>query len=273
MPPKPYSSQDIATAQSKINKFGLYDAPESEFFSRFSPAYIVSNENLKREVSLTQNAHDVLTVAGSGDQALYYKMAGATHVDTFDISYCAHAIQDIKTTVIPRLTYMEYFVLLETLHTSYNVAKIPLISQMSPYLPQDTLDFINDMNSYPMFSRGVNPFLSPRLHPTRAEYKKMQLCVPAQFNFIWSDVLSLHTKLSNQYDVINLSNIFSYFGSTQIAQTIENLKPFLNVGGHIVFCGVYRTNPAAGLPDLKIKEYKMPLLWRYIQIITLQKTK
>ena len=101
----------------------------------------------------------------------------------------------------------------------------------------------------------------------------MQLCVPPKFNFIWSDVLSLHTKLSNQYDVINLSNIFSYFGSEQIAQTIANLKPFLKVGGRIVFCGVYRTNPAAGLPDLKTKEYRMAPLSRYKQIITLQKVK
>ncbi|MBP5364176.1 MAG: DUF3419 family protein [Alphaproteobacteria bacterium] len=270
---KPYSSQDIAIAKSKINRFGFYEAPESEFFARFSPAYITSNENLKREVSLTPNAHDVLTIAGSGDQALYYKMAGATHVDTFDISYCARVIQDIKTTAIHQMSYMEYFVLLETLHTSYNVAKIPLISQMSPYLPQDTLNFINDMNGYPMFSRGINPFFSPCLHPTRAEYKKMQLCVPAQFNFIWSDVLSLHTKLSSQYDVINLSNIFSYFENEQITQTIESLKPFLKVSGYIVFCGVYRINPAAGLPDLKTKEYRMAPLSRYKQIITLQKVK
>lgn len=270
---QPYSLQDIVIARSKFNRDHVYDTDENDFFSRFSPAYIVSNENLKREVMLTQNAKNVLTVAGSGDQALYYKMAGAKNVDTFDISFCAHAIQDIKTTAIGELKYPEYFVLLENLHLTCDATKIPIMSKILPLLPKDTLDFLNDMSGCSIFMRGINPFRLPRLKPTRHEYKKMQLCVPAQFNFIWSDVLSLHTKLSGQYDVINLSNIFLYFESEQIAQTIDNLKPFLKVGGHIVFCGIYRTNPAAGLPDLKIKEYKIPFLWRYAHIITLQKTK
>ena len=172
MSQKPYSLQDIAIAKSKINRFGFYEAPESEFFARFSPAYITSNENLKREVSLTPNASEVLTVAGSGDQALYYKMAGATRVDTFDISYCARVIQDIKTTAIHQMSYMEYFALLDSLHSSYYPSKIPSMSNILPCLPKETLDFINDIGSYPIFYRGTNPFLSPRLQPTIHEYKK-----------------------------------------------------------------------------------------------------
>lgn len=267
---QPYSLQDIVIARSKFNRDHVYDTDENDFFSRFSPAYIVSNENLKHEVMLTPNAKNVLTVAGSGDQALYYKMAGAKNVDTFDISFCAHAIQDIKTTAIGELKYPEYFVLLENLHLTCDATKIPIMSKILPLLPKDTLNFLNDMSGCSIFMRGINPFRLPRLRPTRREYKKMQLCVPPHFNFIWSNVSDLHIQLYDKYDVINLSNIFSYMEQEEIIQTIESLSPYLNIGGYIVYCGVFRHSSAAGLENFRACKRRMHSSW-YKEIMVLQK--
>ena len=269
----PYSLQDIDIARSKFNRDHIYDTDGNDFFSRFSPAYIVSNENLKREVMLTQNAKNVLTVAGSGDQALYYKMAGAKNVDTFDISFCAHALQDIKTTAIGKLKHTEYFVLLENLYQTGNAPKIPIMSKILPLLPKDTLDFLNDMRDCYIFRRGINPLYLPWLlfRPTRNEYKKMRLCVPPYFNFIWSNVLVLHTQLYDKYDVINLSNIFSYMEQEEKVQTIESLGPYLNIGGHIVLCDVFH-NPVPELENFRVHKRLMHLSW-YKEIMTLQKIK
>ena len=60
------------------------------------PAYTISNENQRWATQVVPNVKKVLTVAGSGDQALFYKLSGATIIDTFDITCNARAIQDIK---------------------------------------------------------------------------------------------------------------------------------------------------------------------------------
>ena len=80
-----------------------------ENFGRFSPAYTVSNEHLSEAMAvLKPKGKSVLTVAASGDQAFYYKIYGASHVDTFDISYCAKIIMNVKTAAVQNLNYSRY---------------------------------------------------------------------------------------------------------------------------------------------------------------------
>ena len=218
---------------------GTYDVVTHGPFSKYSPAYTVTNEPLRWETFLFPNPQRVLTVAGSGDQALFYKLAGAKHIDTFDVSYCAHVIQDIKTTAIRNIPHSAYKDLLFDLYQTAHATDIDRLFPLLLKLPTDTLDFVRQMDGCRIFSWGESPFgmLGSKLN--RTEYKKLQSCVPYSFNFIWSDIASLHEKLTRKYDVINLSNIINYIPSSNHADIISNLSQFLNIGGCIVFCRPY----------------------------------
>ena len=53
------------------------------------------------------------------------------------------------------------------------------------------------------------------------------------FKFIRSDVADLHGHLVEEYDVVNLSNIFDW-GSSLMESTLSKLKKHVRVGGMIV---------------------------------------
>ena len=99
-------------------KFGRMYTPHPNRSLAYSHAYVVSNEDLRYTTALTRDmGRKVLTVAGSGDQPLFYKLNGANHIDTFDVSFCAKAIMDIKTAAIRAgMGYDSYKQMLRNFH-------------------------------------------------------------------------------------------------------------------------------------------------------------
>lgn len=63
------------------------------YFSEYSPAYVVTNENLRTiKDFMPQNCNRALTVAWSGDHPLFCSLYGAKYVDTFDVTINAECI-------------------------------------------------------------------------------------------------------------------------------------------------------------------------------------
>jgi hypothetical protein len=205
-----------------------------ENFGRFSPSYTVSNEHLSEAMAvLKPKGKSVLTVAASGDQAFYYKIYGASYVDTFDISYCAQVIMNVKTAAIQNLNYSRYKAFLDSI--KYNSNDIMYASEypkISASVPDETKQFLSVMCGQKYrFGFGYNLNV-----PTAAQYKKLRARVSEPFNFIWSDVMSLSGHLTRKYDQIYLSNIFQYnYDEKTNIQLIQDLLPSLNDGGEIMF--------------------------------------
>ena len=65
------------------------------------------------------------------------------------------------------------------------------------------------------------------------EYATLQKKLTGYFNFIWSDVADLHTHLTTEYDVINLSNIFEWAPDLMLP-TLQNLRNNVRPGGYIL---------------------------------------
>ena len=267
---------NIFDAKSQY-KNGLF-VSDDNCYSKYSPAYITTNEPIRYEVSITPKLTNVLTVAGSGDQALFYKIAGAKHIDTFDISYCAHAIQDIKTTAIKNLSLLNYHRLLCNLHKTNDVTEIQEMLSILNQLSPGVRNFILELRGNYIFHNGINPFFSSDNFPDKSEYKKMRELVPQSFNFIWTDIMDLHTRLYKQYDIINLSNIFDYLTQESIVQTLKNLEKHLTIDGYfvIVCYNIFKKHPVLSkkhphddLKNFYIQEHFSGLS----KIITLQKTK
>lgn len=204
-------------------------------FSHYSPSYVLTNEDIRWVSGLTQNKGPrVLTVAASGDHPMFYAMRGATNIDTFDISFCAKVAMDIKTAAIQKLSRDEYVQLLNDMHQAQRISDVKSITELMPDIPQNSAYFIQQMGAYPIFSNGLNPSYYKETIPTDAEYAKMRENIRAPFKFIWSDIKSLHTNLTDEYDVINLSNIFEYMTPQQIHQTLAALRNHVRPGGAII---------------------------------------
>lgn len=208
----------------------------------YSHAYTVSNENLRYTTGLTRGmGRRVLTVAGSGEQPLFYTINGATQIDTFDISYCARAIMDIKTQAIRSgMPYEQYKKLLKDLHFAPSASKVSGVSEILPKIPAHSAQFVRGMDGYRIFGNGLNPEYYASEMISETEYKTLQKALRGAFKFIWSDVATLHTQLNGEYDVINLSNIFEW-SPDLIQPTLTNLRNYVRTGGYILVqtgCGM-----------------------------------
>lgn len=197
------------------------------------PAYIVSNEDLRTSVAQTPNAKRILTIAGSGDQALFYTLGGAEHIDTFDITINAHAIQDIKTTAIQNLSYPEYIKLLHDLAEHGKFSVITNNPKLFNALPAATQEIIQMPDNILHLLEHTWP--DETNIPTPSEYAKLQAKIKKPFNFILSDALDVSKKLTGKYDVINLSNIFDVIDPARTRDIIiPTLLPFLAPHGVIM---------------------------------------
>lgn len=204
-------------------------------FSSFSPAYVVTNEDLRWVSSVTKDkTKKVLTVTGSGDQALFYALNGATEIDTFDISFCAKVISDIKTSAIQKIPYKFYTKLLCDLHETKQISSVPFIKEIITNVPTDSANFLKQMDRYNIFSNGIPPDMYQDLMLTEQEFKLLQSKISKPFNFIWSDIGNIYSNLKKTYDVINLSNIFEYKQPEENIKTLENLSKYINPGGFVI---------------------------------------
>ena len=220
---KPDISQALLSYDIRTGRYA------ADNFAQYSPAYAVTNEDVREILSalkIKPNSH-ILTVAGSGDQALHYKLSGASHVDTFDITYNAKMIMDIKTTAIQNLPRSDYALLVSRCSRSNDICDIPQYQQIEQHMPTETREYIRHMRG--MFLTRGGPCYDIIYND---EYTKLQKLIAEPFNFIWTDLPELSSHLTQKYDQIYLSNILQYHAKPEyIIPLVNDLSSFLNPGG------------------------------------------
>lgn len=208
------------------------------FFDTYSAAYTVTNEDLRQSMQfMPEKCDSALVVAASGDHPLFCSLYGAKHVDTFDISYNAKCIMDVKVAALSYLTYKEYEQFLYDLYMLNNnlvpITDIPKMDVVLSKLPKIEYDYIYAMRNVSLFSRGECPTLTASL-PTFPEYCAMSKNIKQPYNFILADICKIGGKLTKSYDFVHLSNVFDYVQSfhyeTILLALIEHVRP----GGRIV---------------------------------------
>ncbi len=225
--------------------FGQFDFVGNA--DNFRPAYLMTNENLRKTVTaFSVKMDDVLTVAASGDQALFYALNGAKNIDTFDQTYCAKVIQDVKTTAVKDLSYMQYRRLMNDLFDERlpgnDIAQISYLRAILPAMPAASAEFIRQMDGCNIFGMGgvLDDFdFSENL--TAVEYEKVAQNINGPLNFIWTDIADLHMHLTKKYDVINVSNIFEWIeqkNPAAIVPIMKNLYSYLKPGGYLMGVGL-----------------------------------
>lgn len=198
-------------------------------------AYPTTNEPIRWELNIAPPAGGkVLTVAASGDQPIFYRAAGATRVDTFDITVCAKLIMDLKTSAIQTMTVEKYDEMLMHIDSLPAAARHTDLFSAIRKMPANEPALIAKLISYrpTVFGRGAP---HPIFIPTEHEYNIMRTQITEPFNFIWTDIENLHTFLTTKYDIINTSNIMDYTRPFENNfDVIRKLLPHMNPGGKII---------------------------------------
>lgn len=223
---------DINRAHSVYSDFGSFNFDlNDEPFMEYSPAYVTTNEDIKFVIRhINPQNKTVLVNTGSGDGPMLYRAHGAKVVDSFDISYCAKAMMDIKVSAIRNMDRRQYTNLLNQLYAAKTFDKYQYVINGCPI---ETRRFIRGMDGSRIFSNGTG--VNYDLMPDTQEYHQMRKNIRSPMSFIWSDLDSLSGKLTKQYDIMYLSNIFQYAcNKHEILRALNSLKSHLNVGGHIM---------------------------------------
>ena len=183
---------------------------------------------------MPEQCENALVVAASGDHPLFCSLYGAKHVDTFDISYNAKCIMDIKVAALQVLGKTEYWKLLCRLYRAYDIIDVKNMGKLYDFLSPVVWDYLWAMSSEPLFSNGCAPVCNKDYAPTVVEYNKLRKIVKEPYNFILSDISQLWFKLPRTYDFVHLSNICDYFIQNKRKDAISLLLPYVNVGGTIL---------------------------------------
>lgn len=218
-------------------------------FDKYSAAYVVTNEDIRSAMNfMPKDTENALTVAGSGDHPMFIKIYGAKNIDTFDLSYNAKLIMDIKTAALPILKHAEYYNFLKNIYFAEDLLSVENMPKIIEKLPYEEKAYIAAMRNCRLFNHGLNPdsYLDTNNpFPSLTEFKKMQEGITEPFNFIWSDIASLHTELDKTYDFMHLSNILDYIKEQDALNILASLMQHTHVGSVIYF----ETFHYCSLPD------------------------
>ncbi|MFQ6759779.1 MAG: hypothetical protein ACLRFM_00005 [Alphaproteobacteria bacterium] len=205
-------------------------------FSSYSPAYMSSNEQLQSIMQILKPVgKNVLAVTASGDAPLFFTAYGAQHVDTFDISYNARVVMDIKTYMLKNnFCFYDYVHVLRDIQTAPDVLNCVSGDVVMHAVTHDTLDYLRGMRGCRIFMRTSKGEIA--CFPDRTEFAAMKQNVRGRYNFIWSDLFDLSGRITDKkYDIIYLSNVLQFVNATSdIVAVLNNMRAHLNTDGVIV---------------------------------------
>lgn len=203
-------------------------------FGPYSPAYPNTNEDWRFAMAeLHPAGKSVLTVTGSGDQPIAFAISGANKIDTFDTTYFARVIMDMKTSAIQTMDHKQYNNFVQGLRNTKSVREIPGYDKIASVCPRPSILAAKQMTGCKIFNAGTG--VRAEYMPNDDEYNIAKQKITGPMNFIWSDLQGLHQELKQEYEIIYLSNIFEYFhNQKQITTILNNLKPFIKNGGEIM---------------------------------------
>lgn len=187
-------------------------------FQDESSVYLFTNENIAGYIQ-GLNPGRVLTVASSGDHAFEAYLAGATHVDTFDINSYQRHVLELKTHMIRGLPYHDF---MDFFFDKKNFFNPKIIAMISDNFSMGLRHFMTKCQD-----SGTNMFkyhasISPNYDlrnlsyaSEESKYNKLRELLPERINFHHCKLERVSAKFNQRYDLIMLSNIFYYMYSEE----------------------------------------------------------
>ncbi len=187
-------------------------------FQDESSVYLFTNENI---VAYQQglNPNRVLTVASSGDHAFESYLAGARHVDTFDINSYQRHVLELKTHMIRNLPYHEFMDFFFDNKNFFNPKIIaPISDKFSIGLQHFLIKCQNGTRNMFKYHAAISPNYDLRnlsYVSEESKYNKLRELLPERINFHHCKLERVSARFNQRYDLIMLSNIFYYMYSNE----------------------------------------------------------
>lgn len=209
-------------------------------FGEYSKIYLNTTENISGIMSnMDLKDRNILSVAGSGDQALNAYLNGAKSVTLFDVNPLSFAITDLKITGARKLShadFCDYFIPICGYLLDYHI-----FNKLSNYLNEDTailFDYLyHKYTTTEIFNKTMYRFYTniTKLHDIndylkRDNFEKLPAILEGKNpTFIKSNLTELPEKLEETYDAILLSNISDSIENIWETNTLKCYKRFIHV--------------------------------------------
>lgn len=187
-------------------------------FQDESSVYLFTNENISGYLNGV-NPNRVLTVASSGDHAFEAYLAGARHVDTFDINSYQRHVLELKTHMIRNLPYHDF---MDFFFDNKNFFNPKIIAPISDKFSLGLRHFMakcqdNSTNMFKYHAATSPNYDLRNLSYTSEEskYNKLRELLPERINFHHCKLERVSARFNQRYDLIMLSNIFYYMYSDE----------------------------------------------------------
>lgn len=258
--------------EQTIDLINNYDKPHR--FEKYSNIYYNNTENIKdsQKYLNIQEGSTILTIAGSGDQALNAIYLGATDIDVFDINLLSKYFLDFKIATIKTLDYKSYIefmfffcidVSLKCVKNSYRYIRKNLTNDGKIYW-DSVLYLKKDKYSKKIYQRLIQylciNFIDNEQLTTRCDFlaneenynrlkSNLKKC---HFRFYNAELFDLAKCIQNNYDVIYLSNIADYVidGYTSLIKfkryAEQELGKHLVGGGSLTISYIYNIGTSNG---------------------------
>ena len=211
-------------------------------YNAFSGTLVLTNElpQIKELKKYISSDTKILTVSGSGEQPLFFKMYGAKNVITFDISFTSYLVTSLKMSAIQIFTTnTEYNMFLDDLYT---IKTLDDLSQKK-YLSK-AVQNLNEENKFYMEKTILYQDRRGLLYRNSScnfyslnqkEFDLLRKSLKTNIPFIWTDIKRLYKGIyKEKFDIIYYSNILSFKESSSFNKILENAKQHLTSTGKFV---------------------------------------
>ena len=192
-------------------------ATETYAFQDRDPVYLFTNENISGTLKTAPNISGtrVLAVGASGDHAFESYLAGAKRVDTFDINSDQKNVIELKNRMIRNLPYADF---MDFFFDKRNFFNQKILTPIKSEFSDELRAFLkkctgwNMRKNFKYRAAYTSDYNIQRLQYISNEnnYNLVKNRLPEQIPFKHCDIAKSVYSITEKYDLVLLSNIFSY---------------------------------------------------------------
>ncbi len=229
------AKEDIILAQ-RIVGIAESNLLSEEPFHNHSGIYLTSNEAMSAIQKYLNNREKILSVIASGDQILNCILGGTRYVDAFDISVFPRFFLDLKIAAVKALTQEEYVRFFfgsigpeEIYNEMYDRIRVHLVGESLEFWDSlfDFYDWYDIIHSTLFSSES---FQTARVRENNAylqgdNYRLLRKMLDkVSIRTEQGNILDIHDKFKDRYDLIYLSNIIYYVEKAKYKELLSKFN-------------------------------------------------
>lgn len=212
-----------------------FSAPWSVITRLYSHSTEITEDYLK-DFDLKEKR--IVTVGSSGDQVLTYAHLGSKDITLMDANPLTPFFVNLKIAALKTLTRQEFLNFFNQNNDTF--MNFRTYGKMRELLDETTKVFWDKLYDdniqdkiFHIYSRASESSIPPYLVNDEV-YKELKVKIDdVNINFYQSDLSTFHENMNGEYDLIDLSNIYTYVKNEKFWTAIDKLYPYLAKDGFL----------------------------------------